>query len=64
MEDAEEKPAAAATVAEKVLTVVNIHLHESQIYRKQYFWLQNLAVQARAEFHDVDEADRKTNTDD
>lgn len=63
MEDAEEKPAAAATVAEKVLTVVN-NLHESQIYRKQYFWLQNLAVQARAEFHDVDEADRKTNTDD
>lgn len=63
MEDAEETPAAAANVAEKVLPVLNIH-HESQICRKQYFSLQNLAVQARAEFHDDDEADRKTNTDD
>lgn len=60
---AEGTPAAAATAAEKVLLVVNIH-HESQICRNLYFWHQNLGVQAPAEFHDGDEADRRTNTDD
>lgn len=57
MEIAEEIFAVAAIAAEKVWLVVHIYLHESQICRNQYFWQQNLRVQAPAELQDGDEAD-------